>query len=171
MYWGFRAVTHCLHATHTHTHTHTHTWGMRKIHSSIIFTWGERCWSEGAVHLNLSCQRGFSHLGYMEEWLFKENWFKGECYYIIYRDLYSRMWEWCINPVIFSIFLWKWCSNNVTSKFHDLLAFKYHKTIRFNDYHKGVFHPEKCFYLPDIILINVIKLHYLISTSKCKIHL
>lgn len=56
----------------------------------------------------------------------------------------------------------------MTSKFHDLLAFKCHKTIKFNDYHKGVFHPEKCFYLSDIILI---KLHYLISTSKWKIHL
>ncbi len=54
----------------------------------------------------------------------------------------------------------------MTSKFHDLLAFKHHKTIKFNDYHKGVFHPEKCFYLSDIILINVIKLYYLISTSK-----
>ncbi len=141
---------------------------MREIHSSSIFTWGERCWSEGGGGQCMStwAVRGFSHLGYMEEWLFKENWFKGECYYIIYRDLYNSMWELCINQVTFSIFLWKWCSNNVTSKFHDVLAFKHHKTIKFNDYHKGVFHPEKCFYLSDIILINVIKLYYLISTSK-----
>lgn len=105
VFCGFSAVTYCLQAR---ARTHIHTEHMRKIHHSIIFTWGERCWSEGTLHVSLNYQKGFSHLGCMEAWLFKKKWFKGECYYIIYSDLYSRMWEWCTKLVIFSIFATVW---------------------------------------------------------------
>lgn len=79
----------------------------------------------GAVHVNLGCQRGFSHLGCMEEWIFKENWFKGECYFIVYRCLYSgMMYKSCYIFHISLKMILQRCD-----KFHDLLAFKYHKPV------------------------------------------